>query len=161
MRQEGRDRSRHRWHSPIPRAPASTTTTAAPASRSSSVCPGGACITRRSRPRRSACAPAIGCWRWTRAEMGSHGSEDWARAGREILATYAREGDPLQALGRLSPPVPTLHVFAQPRAPDYLAAQEAFARDHPWFAVRRLDAVSHFPTLEVPDATAAAIREFI
>jgi pimeloyl-ACP methyl ester carboxylesterase len=96
-----------------------------------------------------------------RAEMGSHGFEDWARAGREILATYAREGDPLQALGRLSPPVPALHVYAQPRTPEYFAAQEAFARDHPWFAVRRLDAVSHFPTLEVPDEAAAAIEGFV
>src|SRR5216110_1509215 len=75
-----------------------------------------------------------------RAETGSHEFEDWARAGREIVATYAREGDPLGALGRLSPPVPALHLYAQPRAPEYLAAQEAFARGHPWFAVRRLEA---------------------
>jgi len=52
-------------------------------------------------------------------------------------------------------------VYAQPRAPEFLSAQESVARDHPWFAVRRLEAVSHFPTLEVPDETADVIREFI
>jgi pimeloyl-ACP methyl ester carboxylesterase len=96
-----------------------------------------------------------------RNEMESHGFEDWARAGREISAMYAREGDPLQALSRLSPPVPVLHVYAEPVAPEYLSAQESFARGHSWFAVRRLKAVSHFPTLEVPDETAGVIREFI
>jgi pimeloyl-ACP methyl ester carboxylesterase len=96
-----------------------------------------------------------------RNEMGSHGFEMWARAGREISAMYAREGDPLQALSKLSPPVDVLHVYAQPPAPEYLSAQESFAREHPWFAVRRLEAVSQFPTLEVPDATAGVIREFI
>ncbi|MGH2403573.1 MAG: alpha/beta fold hydrolase [bacterium] len=96
-----------------------------------------------------------------RNEMGSHGFEDWARAGREVVAIYAREGDPLQALSELTPSVPVLHVYAQPRAPEYLSTQESFARDHPWFTVRRLEAVSHFPTLEVPDETAGVIREFI
>jgi hypothetical protein len=28
--------------------------------------------------------------------MESHGFEDWARAGREIFAIYAQDGDPLQ-----------------------------------------------------------------
>ena len=96
-----------------------------------------------------------------REETSSHGFADWARGAREIAATYAREGDPLQALSRLRPPVPSLHVYAQPRAPEYLSAQESFAREHPWFAVRRVEAVSHFPTLEAPEATAEVIEEFI
>jgi hypothetical protein len=74
---------------------------------------------------------------------------------------YAHEGDPLQALSQLSPPVPMLHVYAEPRAPEYLSVQQSFARDHSWFAVRRLESVSHFPTIEVPDETAGVIREFI
>jgi pimeloyl-ACP methyl ester carboxylesterase len=90
-----------------------------------------------------------------------HGYEMWSRAGREISAMFAREGDPLTALSKLSPPVPVLHVYAQPPAPEYLSAQESFARDHPWFHVRRLEAVSQFPALEIPDETAAVIREFI
>jgi pimeloyl-ACP methyl ester carboxylesterase len=98
--------------------------------------------------------------RHIRNEMESHDFEDWARAGREISAMYAREGSPLQALDQLSPPVPVLHVYAEPRTPEYLAAQESFARDHSWFAVRRLEAASHFPTLEVPDETARVIKEF-
>jgi len=71
-----------------------------------------------------------------RNEMGTHSFEDWARGGREIVAMYAREGNPLQALSELSPPVPVLHVYAQPRAPEYLSTQEPFARGHLWFAVR-------------------------
>jgi pimeloyl-ACP methyl ester carboxylesterase len=34
--------------------------------------------------------------RHIRTEMESHGFEDWARAGREIFAIYAQDGDPLQ-----------------------------------------------------------------
>ena len=95
-----------------------------------------------------------------RTEMESHGFEDWARAGREISAMYARHGDPLRALSQLTPPMPVLHVYAEPRTPEYLSAQESFARDHSWFAVRRLESVSHFPTIEVPDQVASVIREF-
>jgi len=96
-----------------------------------------------------------------RNEMESHGFEDWARAAREITSLYAREGDPLRALSELRPPVPALHVYAQPRALEYLSTQESFARDHSWFVVRRLEAVSHFPMLEVPDETAGVISEFM
>jgi pimeloyl-ACP methyl ester carboxylesterase len=96
-----------------------------------------------------------------RNEMGSHGYEMWSRAGREISARYAHQGEPLEALSTFSPPVPVLHVYAQPPAPEYLSAQESFARDHPWFHVRHLPGVSQFPTLEVPEETAAAIEEFI
>ena len=96
-----------------------------------------------------------------RDETASHGFEDWARGGREIAAMFAREIDPLHALSKSSPPVPALHIYAQPPMPEWLAAQETFSRGHPWFHVRRLEAVSHFPTLEVPDETADVIREFV
>jgi hypothetical protein len=96
-----------------------------------------------------------------RNQMLKQGFETWSRAGREILAMYALEGDPLRALSKFSPPVSVLHVYAQPRATEYLAAQEAFAREHPWYSVHRLEAVSQFPTLEVPDESAAVIGEFI
>ena len=96
-----------------------------------------------------------------RNQMLSHGFEMWSRAGREISAMFAQEGDPLRALSKLSPPVDVLHVYAQPPAPEYLSAQESFAREHPWFSVRRLEAASQFPTLEVPDETARVVREFI
>jgi pimeloyl-ACP methyl ester carboxylesterase len=96
-----------------------------------------------------------------RNQMLSYGYEMWSRAGREISAMFAQEGDPLTALSKLSPPMPVLHVYAQPPAPEYLSTQEAFAREHPWFSVRRLEAASQFPTLEVPDETAAVVREFI
>jgi len=93
--------------------------------------------------------------------MGSYGFDMWARAGREIAAAYAREGNPLQALAALNPPVPVLHLYAQPDDPGYLQAQHAFAASYPWFHVQKLAAHSHFPMFEVPEAMAQAIEEFV
>jgi hypothetical protein len=93
--------------------------------------------------------------------MLHQGFEMWSRGGREILAMYALEGEPLKVLSNLSPPVPVLHVYSQPRAPEFLTVQESFAREHPWYSVHRLEGVSQFPTVEVPDETAAVISEFI
>ena len=95
-----------------------------------------------------------------RREMGAYGFEMWSRAARAIAAEYARHGTPLGDLAAVQPPAPFLHVFSQPRAPEFLEAQERFAGEHPWFEVCRLDAVSHFPPLEAPDATATAIERF-
>lgn len=97
--------------------------------------------------------------RHIREEMGSYGFEMWARAARAIECAYG-DGTPLEALARLAPPCPTLHLFSQPRDKAYLAAQEDFARRNPWFHVRRLEAHSHFPVLEMPDLTARAILDF-
>lgn len=94
-------------------------------------------------------------------DMGSYGFDMLARAGREISAAYAAAGNPLQALARLQPPVPTLHLYAQPDDPAYLEAQQAYAAEHVWFQVRKLEARSHFPTLEVPESVAAAIDAFV
>ncbi len=99
--------------------------------------------------------------RFVYEEMGSYGFDLWSRGSREIAAAYAEAGSPLQALAKVEPPVPTLHLYAQPTDPGYLAAQEAFAAEHPWFTVRRLEARSHFPSIEVPDAVAQAIEEFV
>ena len=96
-----------------------------------------------------------------RDQMLRQGFDMWSRGGREILAMYALEGEPLRVLSELNPPVSVLHVYCQPRAPQFLSVQEAFAREHPWYSVHRLEGVSQFPTLEVPDETAAVIREFI
>jgi len=97
--------------------------------------------------------------RHIREEMGSYGFEMWARAARAIESAYG-DDTPLEALARLAPPCPTLHLFSQPRAPAYLASQQDFARLNPWFKVQRLDGRSHFPALELPEACAAAILEF-
>jgi len=94
-------------------------------------------------------------------DMGSYGFDMRAGAGREITAAYARSGNPLRALAALQPAVPTLHLYAQPAEPDYLEAQQAFAAQHPWFQVERLDARSHFPMFEVPDAIVSAIETFV
>jgi pimeloyl-ACP methyl ester carboxylesterase len=99
--------------------------------------------------------------RFVREGMGSYGFDMWARAGREIAAAYAREGNPLQALEALNPPVPVLHLYAQPGDPGYLQAQHALAASYPWFHVQKLAAHSHFPMFEVPEAMAQAIEEFV
>ncbi len=99
--------------------------------------------------------------RYVREDMGSYGFDMWARAGREIGTAYTRERSPLQALAALNPPVPTLHLYAQPDDPGYLAAQQSFADAHPWFSVGKLEAQSHFPMTEIPEQMAGAIERFI
>ena len=93
-------------------------------------------------------------------DMGSYPFAMWARAGCEIAAAYTEGGSPLRALATLDPPVGVLHLYAQPDDPGYLAVQQSFAVAHPWFRVEKLQARSHFPMFEVPEAMAAAIEEF-
>jgi pimeloyl-ACP methyl ester carboxylesterase len=98
--------------------------------------------------------------RFVREEIAAYGREMWARAAREISAAYEAEGSPLQALSRLVPAIPVLHLYSQPQDAGYLNAQQAFAAGHPWFKVRRLKARSHFPMFEVPEQMAEAIVNF-
>ncbi len=102
-----------------------------------------------------------GVQRFVHDDMGAYPAEMWARAGREIGAAYASEGSPLRALAALTPPVPVLHAYAQPDDPGYLDVQRAFAAEHPWFSVHKLDARSHFPTIEVPDQVASVVGQFV
>jgi len=91
--------------------------------------------------------------------MARHDHGMWARAGREIGASFAAYGAPASVLAELGCPV--LHLYAQPGDPEYLAAQRGFADDQAWFEVLRLDARSHFPMLEVPRDMAATVEEFV
>ena len=99
--------------------------------------------------------------RFVRDEMGSYGFEMWSRAAREISTAYADAGTPLQILAGLNPPLPVLHLYAQPDDPRYLAAQQEFAASHSWFSVQRLNARSHFPMFEMPDEMANTIEAFV
>lgn len=99
--------------------------------------------------------------RHVRDGMASYSPEMWARAGREIERAYVKWHNPLTALAKLDSPPEVLHLFSQPKDQGYLSAQGEFAEGHPWFRARRLDGVSHFPPLELPDAVAAAVNEFI
>ena len=54
-------------------------------------------------------------------DMGSYPFAMWARAGCEIVAAYTEAGSPLRALATLDPPVPVLHLYAQPDDPGYLS----------------------------------------
>lgn len=98
---------------------------------------------------------------YVRDDMGSYPFDMWARAEREIGRAYTRAGSPLQALAAFDPPVPVLHLYAQPEDPGYLAAQQSFSGAHPWFQVSRLPARSHFPMYEVPESMAAAVERFV
>jgi pimeloyl-ACP methyl ester carboxylesterase len=92
--------------------------------------------------------------------MGRYHAPHWARAGREIATSFAAEPIPLDALARLPEPCPTLHLYAQPADNAVLVTQQDYAAAHPWFAVHRLDARSHFPMFEVPEQMAAVIEGF-
>lgn len=99
--------------------------------------------------------------RFVQEDMGSFGQTMWQRAGREIQQVYAREGSPLKALSRLSPPVPTLHLYSQPEEAAWLEAQRSFAASHPWFQVQKLATSSHFPMLEVPEQMTTHLLHFL
>ncbi len=94
-------------------------------------------------------------------EMAAMPAEMWERAAREIEGSYALFGSPLEALADLEPPMPALHLYAQPDDPGYLQVQERFSGEHPWFSVRRLSARTHFPAFEVPEPMGASINEFV
>ena len=95
------------------------------------------------------------------ALMDRHGADMWMRSGREIAAGYAAVGSPTAAWASLDPPCPVLHLYGQPRDPAFLEAQEAFAAEHPWFAVEQLPGVTHFAMIETPDLVAGAIESFL
>ena len=92
------------------------------------------------------------------ARMATFGFDMWARAGREIAAAFAACPVPLSALEPLG--CPTVHIYAQPADPGFLAAQQLYAATHPWFTVEKLVAASHFPSLEVPRELAIALDGF-
>jgi hypothetical protein len=96
-----------------------------------------------------------------RRDMMSYGFDMWGRAAREISSAYEQAGSPLRLLAALEPPVPTLHLYAGPPDPGYLAAQQSFAETHPWFSVGKLEAGGQFPLLEMPAEVAAAVEHFV
>jgi pimeloyl-ACP methyl ester carboxylesterase len=98
---------------------------------------------------------------FVRLRMGSFNADMWGRAGREISAAYSQYYSPLRALESLQPPLPVIHIYAQPADPAYYQAQQSFAESHPWFSVHRVNAISHFPTMEVPEEMAEAIEQFV
>lgn len=96
--------------------------------------------------------------------MTRYDAQMWGRAGREIAAAFDAEGSALRVLSALASagdPCPALHLYAQPKDSGFLAAQQDFAGRHPWFRVRQLSGVSHFPCLECPAETAGIIDEFL
>lgn len=99
--------------------------------------------------------------RLVRETMSAYGFEMWARGAREVAAAYRREGSPLRAFAALDPPVPALHLYAQPADPAFLHDQQLFAESHPWYSVRKVNARSHFPMLEVPREIATSIDAFV
>ncbi len=94
-------------------------------------------------------------------EMGAMPADMWDRAAREVEGSYALHTSPLDALAALEPPLPALHLYAQPEDPEYLEYQEQYAVAHPWFTVQRLPARTHFPMFEVAELMGAAINDFV
>jgi pimeloyl-ACP methyl ester carboxylesterase len=93
--------------------------------------------------------------------MGEYDFDMWARAGREIEAAFVEHGSPVAALTAMDPPPRTLHLYAQPSDPGLLAAQQEYAAENAWFSVAKLEAESHFPMFEVPDAMGEEILRFV
>lgn len=99
---------------------------------------------------------------FVKEEMGGYGADIWLRSGRVIGSCLRGGGSALEALSKLDPPAPTLHVYAQPKDPGYKGAQEQFGAANSWYQVHFLpDAKSHFPTFEVAGEMADAIVGFV
>ena len=87
--------------------------------------------------------------------------EMWGRAARAVEQSYSECGSPLSALSTLQPPVPVLHLYAQPDTPEFADLQTVFARKHPWYRFQKLEAGTHFAMFECPAEIATAINEFV
>jgi hypothetical protein len=110
-------------------------------------------VDQRRRPRRCAALRRRRDGRLPGGDVGARSAGDrrGVRAPRQLHAGPRRA----------HAPVPVLHAYAQPDDPGYLEAQRAFAAEHSWFSVHKLDARSHFPTIEAPDQLAVVIGEFV
>ncbi|HYM76248.1 MAG TPA: alpha/beta hydrolase [Candidatus Dormibacteraeota bacterium] len=93
--------------------------------------------------------------------MGAASGKMWQRSGREIGKAYAEAGNPLRALAALTPHLPVLHLCQLPADSPAWTQQEEFARSHPWFEPRRLNAHGHFAPLEIPGEMARLIEAFV
>ena len=73
--------------------------------------------------------------------------------GSRDRGRYARGRQPDGRVGVARAPVPRCcTLYGQPRVPAFLAVQEAFAAEHPWFTVRQLPGTTHFAMIETPRA---------
>ncbi|AHH20970.1 alpha/beta hydrolase family protein [Nocardia nova SH22a] len=91
-------------------------------------------------------------------EMAEFDHDMWARSCDVIAAAYDRWDSPLQRMLALSGEHTVRHLFSQPTARDYLAAQSDFGDSHRWYSHKLLGGDTHFPTLDSPDLVAAEIR---
>jgi pimeloyl-ACP methyl ester carboxylesterase len=96
-----------------------------------------------------------------KTEMSSYSGDMWMRSGREIAASFEKFGYPLNALAALTPPVPTLHLYGQPKDPGYLAAQEDFASHNPWFKAHQLASETFFSQFDAADEIVEAIATLV
>jgi pimeloyl-ACP methyl ester carboxylesterase len=94
------------------------------------------------------------------AVMRSADADMWQRSGREIVAAYEAAGSPFESLAVLDPSPAALHIYGQPLDPGYLAAQERYAAEHPWFAVERLDGRTHFTMTECAFESVDLVERF-
>ena len=91
--------------------------------------------------------------------MGAYGFDMWSRAGREIAGDFEANGSPVAALAESK--MRTLHICEQSTDDAFFEAQQDFAGANPWFQVERVPGRSHFPSIEAPVHTAAAIESFV
>lgn len=95
-------------------------------------------------------------------EFESYGKEMWVRSCRVIEGVHNQWQTPLKRIQALAPSRPVAHIFSQPATEEYEALHEKEASENENFFYYRLkEGSSHFPTLENPQAYAAAVRDFV
>ena len=80
------------------------------------------------------------------------------RGARAVAAAYQSRWQPARRLRCLDPPVPALHLYAQPADPNFLHEQQHFADSRLVCRAQAERLRSHFPMLEVPREMARGDR---
>ena len=92
--------------------------------------------------------------------VGSHLVRLLLERGHRVTV-LRRQQSPLRALEGFDTPLPVLHIYAQPGDAAYWDSQQFFAKSHPWFSAKRVNALSHLPMLEAPEEVAEVIESFV
>ena len=100
--------------------------------------------------------------RFVREDMGSFSGDMWKRAALGYFQCLCSGGLSASSPLRAGASMPTVHLYSQPEAPPGVLDGAAVLRlGSPWFQVFKLDARSHFPTLEVPGEVVPHIERFL
>lgn len=93
-------------------------------------------------------------------EMAAFGFDMWARSCRVIESSYNKWESPMKRMAGLEMERPIMHIYSQAPVEGYEEMQRKFIETHQWFDFTLIEGLTHFPTIESPDAVVEAIHQF-